>query len=776
MPSEVSGSAAVADVGAPSEAQKCEPSRYDVEGYSMRTCSPCVTTKSILQMFSENRPALFMRLVQQVLEKGYELEVGAVGVQEWPIRERQYHSLGTRAMEGLPSQLAFALSESGKPTRLYRKWRMFSRPLDYQDPLHEVRLEGNTALSMPVSHNMRKKLSITPLVIGFSQDASDLGKVVVEISDWMRQGEVNWSKTYDTRNFQEQDVGYDALDMEKLLLKIKGDVMPVINAYQMPTRAEKPGVMQGGLSEIGFYAPQLVSVIEGGAGHCMAPHLFPVETMQVHSVEDGLADSFRTLASAAQLRGTVVTLDVPRSPHSVLVDGQIGSLTWSKGEAGKESKQEEYTDKYYNLVTVSRSKAGEVVGISVALAPNFAENVFKEGDPVFSDVNLELPDPADGYNPCVQQRLIYPTVVSKKTGHRLFPLTDNTSVTTMTGHFDEAVEIIKEMEDAFGIPPTSAVAGIIASDDENMNGFIHPQFPQYMFLTDDLVREFWSKGDVGRKQFYDVVRHEGIHVFDFKYRISEHAAIANFYKQVAVNGDHQFFTVLNESNFIENGFGGHSVSNPKEFLASLINSVMCLDWQQRVVMLPERLRHVYYYGLKAAAASIQETVPSGGDSPLYKRLKECEEFVGKSLSKTDLPVEKVAFSLSEYFRQGKGAITIVTDANVGEVLSKGPVYLWRYGGRYAVSTDIQVSQAAKLRWVAENSGAKIAWIDESVYPELAKELFKHGDFVEVVDGKAARRFNFASSDLGKTLEFIFGGNIPEKLRGEPPDIYFDPYK
>lgn len=184
------------------------------------------------------------------------------------------------------------------------------------------------------------------------------------------------------------------------------------------------------------------------------------------------------------------------------------------------------------------------------------------------------------------------------------------------------------------------VRRIFVINSAEQNAYFRESDSSSIFVTDEMLSESPESLDY-------IGRHEAIHLLDSHFgRALSAGSLAelhgeleseNLARQLLGKAESSevdksgadFFTALNESNFLETGTGGHSQDNPSEFAATAINSLNHPNWESRVNTHSKEFQKNYHQTLLAVREQLQTVQAVASDAPIRGDLDKKIDYLAK---------------------------------------------------------------------------------------------------------------------------------------------------
>jgi hypothetical protein len=188
--------------------------------------------------------------------------------------------------------------------------------------------------------------------------------------------------------------------------------------------------------------------------------------------------------------------------------------------------------------------------------------------------------------------------------------------------FNKMATRLEVVETNWGFTAGEKLQNIFFIPSNTMNARVRSANPNTLFVWDEMI----SFLETGRSEF--VIDHESSHCFDFQLGLSRFPAFATLHETLSRSMDDSLFQAINESHFLDSGFGGHAGDDEYEFLASLINTINAPDWQNKVSQMEKRVRGLYYHALLVFKEALGSLYPQALNAPmgiqLTQRIKTLE--------------------------------------------------------------------------------------------------------------------------------------------------------
>lgn len=144
----------------------------------------------------------------------------------------------------------------------------------------------------------------------------------------------------------------------------------------------------------------------------------------------------------------------------------------------------------------------------------------------------------------------------------------------------------------FGMDPGMGVSKILFTDSENPNARVRITDPDVMNIQDALIQK------MDERVLYITAAHETVHAIDMQLGIFESPFIeAEFDRLRTTNEGRRMLEGINESNWYQTGFGGHSADNQLEFVASFVNTLNDQRAELRLAEMDPAFRTEYVRSL-----------------------------------------------------------------------------------------------------------------------------------------------------------------------------------
>lgn len=173
-----------------------------------------------------------------------------------------------------------------------------------------------------------------------------------------------------------------------------------------------------------------------------------------------------------------------------------------------------------------------------------------------------------------------------------------------SGFYDMAAQGAEAVQRAFyGYEAEQQIVhNIVIVPEHDKNGYFTPRNSATIALT---AGEVSLRGSADMNEVVSVARHESGHAIFNHLELDKNKEITALHKRLSA----EFFKTINEKNWQDKGFGGHSEDNETEFFATFINSIMVNDLEARMhAKLTPALAAEYADAAKTVYTALEKTL------------------------------------------------------------------------------------------------------------------------------------------------------------------------
>ncbi|MFA5185721.1 MAG: hypothetical protein WC551_04495 [Patescibacteria group bacterium] len=182
---------------------------------------------------------------------------------------------------------------------------------------------------------------------------------------------------------------------------------------------------------------------------------------------------------------------------------------------------------------------------------------------------------------------------------------------------------LERVESMFGLKPGQVIQRVWLVDSEEFNAWAvndQNQRKGTIMMSREMLRSerpnsgIFLNDKVSLETRESVIRHEAFHMVDLKYGVTQRMpTIHRVFRQC-------FMHLMNESEFLGQGFGGHANDNEREFFASLMADLSHPGFTKALDKLPPQETQEMYEAVRIVMGTI-EGFPEFKDAPVLELMR-----------------------------------------------------------------------------------------------------------------------------------------------------------